>query len=867
MALLQAAIVRRRGAEPGGLAIACLLFGCCVGGTPAGAAADVTPGSVAASASQPRVAQFVVRFRPGHAGLENGRVGGPLLEELQALLGRSLTVTPTASRGNHTLQLAHPVDVAEARRLLGQLRMRSDVVYAELAPGERAQTPVAPATASEGKARPTISRLIVIFADPSLALASQHSEKPGAGWDERLSASAGVPVRVARPTVAGAWVVELLGAVDVATAEAFAARWEADGIARLAAPDYVLAATLVPNDRAYAQNRQWNLFTPGVQPFAGIDAVRAWDITVGSGNTVIAVIDSGITSHPDLDARVLAGYNFISDTVSAGNAVGRSADAADLGDWRDAGVCPAPFDTAASSSWHGTLVTGIVGATTDNQIGMAGIDWRARLLPVRVLGKCGATTLDWMEGMSWALGLPVAGIPTNPHPANIVNLSFGSTHACSPLTQEFFDIALDSGAFIAAAAGNDNSDAAGHFPSNCLGLSAVGATDPYGMRASYSNFGQAVHISAPGGDRTRYGDAGGIYSTWNSGTTVAGLSTYAIASGTSLAAPQVAGVASLMLAVNPNLTPGQIKQLMADTATPFPAGSDCLTGTCGAGIVNAHAAVLAAQTAKAAPPGNYEGLWWNAPAGSESGWGINFAHQGDVIFATWFTYDASGKAWWLSMTANQIGDHTFSGKLYETHGPTFGAVPFAPAAVAATEVGTGLLTFSDANNGVFDYTVGRIKQAKAITREVFGPLPTCTWGAQPNQALATNFQDLWWVAPAGVESGWGVNFTHQGDVIFATWFTYDVDGTPLWLTATLTKTQPGAYGGTLYRTTGPAFNAVPFDPKSVRLTSVGTLTVAFADGNRATFTYSVALSGSTAAITQTKQLTRQVFRTPGTVCQ
>ncbi len=218
---------------------------------------------------------------------------------------------------------------------------------------------------------------------------------------------------------------------------------------------------------------------------------------------------------------------------------------------------------------------------------------------------------------------------------------------------------------------------------------------------------------------------------------------------------------------------------------------------------------LSAPIAIAQAP-NYQGLWWGAPAGSESGWGINFAHQGDIIFATWFTYDSAGKAWWLTMTANKTAANTYSGTLYQTKGPAFSAVPFSPNQVTATAVGSGTLTFTDTSTGTFAYTVNGGSQTKAITREVFGTLPTCTFGTQPNLALATNYQDLWWAAPAGSESGWGINLTHQGDTIFASWFTYDTDGTPLWLVATAPKTTSGTYTGTLYRTTGPGFNATPF---------------------------------------------------------
>jgi hypothetical protein len=255
---------------------------------------------------------------------------------------------------------------------------------------------------------------------------------------------------------------------------------------------------------------------------------------------------------------------------------------------------------------------------------------------------------------------------------------------------------------------------------------------------------------------------------------------------------------------------------------------------------------------------NYEGLWWAAPASSESGWGINFEHQGDIIFATWFTYDVTGKGWWLVMTAPKTAPGTYAGMLYETRGPAFNAVPFNPMQVTPTQVGTGTLTFSDANNATFAYTVNGVSQSKSITREVFGPLPACA-AALGSLAATINYQGLWWAAPAGVESGWGVNFAHEGDTIFATWFTYDLDGTPMWLVVTAAKSAPGTYSGTLYRTTGPAFNAVPFDPTHVGITPVGSATLTFSDGNTGTFAYTV--NGAS----QSKAITRQVF-SGGTIC-
>jgi len=276
-------------------------------------------------------------------------------------------------------------------------------------------------------------------------------------------------------------------------------------------------------------------------------------------------------------------------------------------------------------------------------------------------------------------------------------------------------------------------------------------------------------------------------------------------------------------------------------------------GACQKAIRNALAPYL---------PIAYQGLWWKSPANSEAGWGMNIAHQADVIFATWYTYDAGGKAWWLSMTAPLVsGGNLFKGTLYATKGPPFNAVPFNPALVVPTAVGTGTLTFTDTDNGTFTYTVNGVSQVKAITRQVFGPLPTCRFGTLPDLAAATNYQDLWWNAPPGSESGWGLNVAHQGDTLFVTWFTYDVDGSPLWLSATAQKAGSALYSGALYRTSGPAFSATPWNPASVAVVQVGTVTLTFADGNHASFAYTVN------AVSQTKQITREIFRAPGTVCQ
>jgi hypothetical protein len=266
---------------------------------------------------------------------------------------------------------------------------------------------------------------------------------------------------------------------------------------------------------------------------------------------------------------------------------------------------------------------------------------------------------------------------------------------------------------------------------------------------------------------------------------------------------------------------------------------------------------------------NYQGLWY-APAGSEAGWGINFAHQGDSVFASWFTFDLAGKGLWLVMTATKTGNGVYAGTLFQLTGPAFDAAPFpplgSPGGATGTVVGTGTIAFSGSNDASFAYTVNGISQTKKVTRQAFGAMPTCTYSAQPNLTLATNYQDLWWAVPGGSESGWGVNLTHQGDTIFASWFTFDHDRTAMWLVATAPKTAPGTYSGTLYRLTGPPFNAVPFpplgSPGGAVGTSVGTATFTFSGGNTGTFAYTVN------TVTQTKNITRELFQPPaGTVCQ
>jgi alpha-tubulin suppressor-like RCC1 family protein len=257
---------------------------------------------------------------------------------------------------------------------------------------------------------------------------------------------------------------------------------------------------------------------------------------------------------------------------------------------------------------------------------------------------------------------------------------------------------------------------------------------------------------------------------------------------------------------------------------------------------------------------NFQGLWWKSPAGSESGWGMNVSHQGNTLFATWFTYAADGSGMWLVMPAGErTGERRFAGALYRTTGPQLGG-SWRNTAVTATAVGNATLDFADAENGTFTYTVDGVTQSKAITRQVFAAQPTCVFGGTASGP--GNAQDLWWAAPAGSESGWGLNVAHQGNTLFVTWFTYGEGGQGIWMVMpSAVQVTSVTYGGEVYQTRGPPFSAVSWNPASVQATRVGSATFNLVDAQTASFNFTVS------NVTESKRITRQVFSHPKTTCR
>jgi len=362
-----------------------------------------------------------------------------------------------------------------------------------------------------------------------------------------------------------------------------------DSSIEYAEPDLLLQAKLTPNDPRY--NEQWQYF----EPTAGMNLPAAWDITQGQG-AVIAVLDTGYRPHQDLAANITGGYDMISSATIAQDGNGRDADATDPGDWEPAGAC---FNgsPASNSSWHGTHVAGTIAAVTNNNIGVAGVAFNAKILPVRVLGRCGGFVSDIADAIIWAAGGNVAGVPANPDPADVINLSLGGAGNCGTTQQNAINTARNLGATVVVAAGNENTNAASSTPANCQGVVVVAAINRNGGKAYYSNFGNVVDIAAPGGDG-RSSAANAILSTLNSGTTTPGNDRYAFYQGTSMSTPHAAGAAALLYAVNPTITPTQVESILKSTARPFPANCN----QCGSGIVDALAAVNAARYRHNTPP-------------------------------------------------------------------------------------------------------------------------------------------------------------------------------------------------------------------------------------------------------------------------
>ena len=367
--------------------------------------------------------------------------------------------------------------------------------------------------------------------------------------------------------------------------------------------------TGAPNDPLYAQY-QWHMKAPSSSNKGTANVAPAWTLADGADVTV-AVLDTGITAHPDIDESLAAdGYDFITDSfVSGRDTDGRVAGAWDTGDWTtgdEYASCRKPGSTGSKSSWHGTHVSGTIAELTDNETGMAGVAHAAKVLPVRVLGHCGGYTSDIVDGIIWASGGHVDGVPDNQHPAQVLSMSLGGAGTCvaSDASGKAIADAIARGVTVVVAAGNDNENVSNHSPASCPGVIAVASNGITGKRAFYSNYGTGVSISAPGGGIYKSDASSGdqnvpngfVWSTVNLGDTVPTDPGYGGMAGTSQATPHVSGVVAMILGAEKDAgitqsTPAEIRNILSSTARPFPVAQDQPIGV---GIVDANAAVLKA---------------------------------------------------------------------------------------------------------------------------------------------------------------------------------------------------------------------------------------------------------------------------------
>jgi serine protease len=449
----------------------------------------------------------------------------------------------------------------------------------------------------------TVSSLIVkprAEAGAKMASALQAFDARG------LSKSALVPLTVVRPMSGGAHVIKLEQPVTLSEARVIAARlMHNDADLEYAEPDRILHLSTTPTDPLYGN--QWNFFAPAGANRGGANQPLAWDVTKGSASIVVAVIDTGYRQHRDF-APVLPGFDFITDPIRANDGNGRDADAHDPGNWVAAGECGVGTP-AKNTVWHGTGITGGIAALMNNGEGATGVAPNIRILPVRVSGKCGALMSDTVDGMRWAAGFSVSGVPNNPTPAKILNISMGDQHTCGPTLQAAVTEIVNAGIVIAASTENNSALSIAE-PANCTGVIAVTGHAIDGDLAYYANVGPEAAISAPGGNCGKLTFLGGtcapgladpkgpgIMKTTNSGLTSPGVDSYAPGAGTSGATSHVSGVAALVLSVNPTLSPAQVRSILQSSARPFPAGSWCTTssgiGLCGAGLLDAYAALQA----------------------------------------------------------------------------------------------------------------------------------------------------------------------------------------------------------------------------------------------------------------------------------
>jgi len=630
-----------------------------------------------------------------------------------------------------------------------------------------AALPATAATTAATTLAPVAGEVIVQFR-PGAAVTRTHAmpARAAAGTvrDVLARRAAAMGTRLGRKIDAGSAVGErtqVLSASGMSATE-LAAKLAADPDVEFAVPNGRARRTTAPNDPLYALSMaelrsngvstqrgpasgQWYLRAPAATlaagPVSSIDIEAAWARTRGSAGIVVAVLDTGVRpEHPDLSGRLLPGYDFVSNSTVANDGDGRDADPSDPGDWvtaADARTTTFTSCAAEDSSWHGTKTAALVGASAEDGIGMAGAAPGVSVLPVRVLGKCYGSESDIQAAMRWAVGLPVPGVPLNPNPARVLNLSLGGGGSCSAGYQSAVNDVLATGAVIVAAAGNSAGGPVGA-PANCTGVIGVLALRHAGLKVGFSDLGSQIAIAAPGGNcinttfgspclyplltATNRGLQGPVSSGWTD--------SYDASLGTSFSSPLVAATAALMFSVQPALTPAMLLARMQATARPFPTtGGDngdgsvvpvcvapstgieqlqcyCTTSLCGAGMLNAGAAVnsvsgpVARITVTTASPTAGSPVTLSAAGSMVTAGGTITSYQWDLTPGSGIVvgFDSASNASTVTLTPSAAGSFTVTVAVSDGQGNTAlasqtvtvaAAPPVTPPATPAATGGGG----------------------------------------------------------------------------------------------------------------------------------------------------------------------------------
>lgn len=406
-----------------------------------------------------------------------------------------------------------------------------------------------------------VDGIIVQYRNGSIAKRDRNAMMRGltVATSRAFGRNKGLRVRHVRTLGVGAELIGFNKSLDRVDTESLLRQIASDPNVLYVEPNLRAYPTLTPNDPHYAN--QYG-FKSGV---GGTNADQAWDTGHKGAGKIVAVIDTGYRPHGDLNANIINGFDFISNSWTANDGNGRDSDAKDPGDWVSAGACGAG-QSARNSSWHGTHVAGTVAAVTNNGSGVAGMAHQSKVLAVRVLGRCGGSFADIADGITWASGGTVAGVPgVGSNKANVINLSLGGQSTCTSnsVIQQAINGAISRGVTVVVAAGNSSANVSGFTPAGCSGngLIVVGATDSAGKQASFSNFGTGVDVSAPGVS---------IRSTLNSGTSGPVSDNYADYNGTSMAAPHVAGLVAMMQSKpSTDRTPAQAEALIKQNTKAF----------------------------------------------------------------------------------------------------------------------------------------------------------------------------------------------------------------------------------------------------------------------------------------------------------